>query len=91
MRDELHKQKPWEKECAIVNLNSSSENGSHWVAYCKKDKNVLYFDSFGNLKPPPELCTYFNECNILYNHSPFQSYNATDCGHLCLKFLKANT
>ena len=37
MRDELLKI-PWQHECRIVNFNTSSEPGSHWVAYYKNKK-----------------------------------------------------
>ena len=33
---------------AIVNLDSSNESGSHWVAIAKNNKNIiLVYDSFG--------------------------------------------
>lgn len=74
-------------ETAIVNLNSSNERGSHWVAYKKDDDTVYYFDSFGNLPPPSEILKYMKNCNFKYNYDNFQSINSYNCGHLCLKFL----
>ena len=46
MRDELPKF-PRLQECGIVNFNTSSEPGSHWVAYYKNGRNRIYFDSYG--------------------------------------------
>lgn len=60
MLDKLPK-KPYQYECGIVNLDSSTGPGTHWVAYYKNKRNVKYFDSFGNLKPPLELINYLGE------------------------------
>ena len=56
MRDTLPS-KPQEKECGIVNFNTSFELGSHWVAYYKDSDKRIYFDSFGQV-PPTELQKY---------------------------------
>ncbi|KAJ8939269.1 hypothetical protein NQ318_015227 [Aromia moschata] len=56
MRDSLRSIHPPRRlECAIINLDSTEGPGTHWVAYKKHGDNVLYFDSFGALKPPIEL------------------------------------
>ena len=74
-------------ESAIVNLDSESGTGTHWVAYKKIGKQVDYYDSFGNLQPPLEVQKYFSGCDINFNYNRDQNYNTTNCGHLCLKFL----
>lgn len=51
MRDELPL-RPHKRECGIMNLDSSKESGSHWVAYVKDEDYIEYFNSYGNLKPP---------------------------------------
>lgn len=85
-------QKPFVKECAIVNLDDINGNGTHWVTYIKKGNNILYYDSFGNLPPPYELIRYFgNNCDIKYNYDRDQKFNTFVCGHLCLKFLLNNS
>lgn len=78
-------------ESAIVNLDDSNSTGSHWVAYAKRGHLVIYYDSYGNLRPPPELVRYWNTgsaaatVTVRYNYKRDQKvYN---CGHLCLKFL----
>lgn len=89
MRDDLPK-RVRKYERGIVNLDSINGPGTHWIAYKKIDRKVLYFDSFGNLRPPAELIKYFNSngsCIILYNYNIYQSFNTSNCGHLCLKFL----
>lgn len=85
MRNNLPR-KPHTYECGIVNLDESSGPGTHWVAYYKMNKNIEYFDSFGNLRPPKEIEKYLGK-NILFNHRVYQIYNSVNCGHLCLKFL----
>lgn len=95
MRDSLPA-KPKRNVCAILNLQTSDEDGSHWVTYIKHKNqkykkrnggtNIIYFDSFGDLRPPQELIDYLGP-NIMYNHDSFQDYNTIICGHLCLLFL----
>ncbi|KAJ8981577.1 hypothetical protein NQ317_002605, partial [Molorchus minor] len=59
--------KPRRYESAILNLDSEEGPGTHWVAYKKTGDSILYFDSFGSLKPPIELVHYFNPYKIRYN------------------------
>lgn len=87
MRDDLPK-KPHQNECAIVNLDSMDGPGTHWVAYCKKNNSVYYYDSFGDLPPPLELVNYFGSgTKIFYNYLIYQNFNTFICGQLCLTFL----
>jgi hypothetical protein len=76
-------------ECGIVNLDSSENNGTHWVAYYKNKTHCIYFDSFG-LPAPLELEHYFNQP---YFYQTFQLQDANDyiCGHLCLYVLRGLT
>lgn len=75
-------------ESGIVNLDDVDGPGTHWVAYAKRGDRVVYFDSFGNLRPPKELVRYFGRVKIEYNYASYQSYNQSICGQLCLKFLQ---
>lgn len=88
MRDNLPK-KPKKYECGIINLDSISGSGSHWVAYYKNGSLIKYFDSFGNLQPPKEIIKYLGK-KIVYNYNSYQNYNSFNCGHLCLEFLYKN-
>ena len=95
MRDTLPN-KPCEIECGIVNFDTSHGPGSHWVAYYKKGKERIYFDSYGQ-SILDELSTYLktekekeeDEAVIFRNTDIVQSFNTTICGHLCLYVLKS--
>lgn len=89
MRDSLPN-KIKSKESGIINLDVESGTGTHWTAYSKNNKNIIYFDSYGNLPPPLELIRYFKSnglVKIKYNYDPIQSFNSNQCGQYCLKFL----
>lgn len=91
MRNALPRSGPKTKECAIVNLDDADGPGTHWIAYIKCDKNISYFDSFGDLLPPKELVQYFGRgTRIKYNYQREQDFNTFECGHLCLRFLINN-
>lgn len=90
MRDTLPK-KIKKNESGIINLDTDDGEGTHWVAYTKKNKEIIYFDSYGNLRPPEELIKYFlsdgSLNTIKYNYDSVQNYKSFICGHLCLFFL----
>ena len=85
---------PYKVECAIVNLNTSAERGSHWVCHNKNNKTRIYFDSFGQVTPL-EIQTYLKTKSesgvgvIQRNTDVVQAINTSICGHLCLFVLKA--
>ena len=85
----------WKSETGIINTDDKQNEATHWTAYIKRNKDILYLDSMGNLKPPREVIKYFKSDNsrniIRYNHDRFQEYNTIKCGHMCLKFLYCYT
>ena len=89
MRDELPKTGPWRYEAGVINLDDDDGPGTHWCAYRKAGNMVYYFDSFGNLQPPPEFIKYLGGGShvIRYNHEVYQDFDSFNCGHLCLEFL----
>ena len=77
-------------ECGILNLDNKEGSGTHWTAYKKTRNEAIYFDSYGDLRPPLELIKYLQSngsCNIVYNHQALQTFKTINCGHLCLQFL----
>lgn len=89
MKDDL--QEKIRKNYSIVNLAISSESGTHWIAYIKKNNTGMYFDSYRNLISPSALEKYFHSddslITIKYSQDKYQRDNATNCGQLCLNFL----
>lgn len=85
MMDELRNIKPNDCECAVINLQSSSKNGSHWVAYYKKYNNKYYFCSYGG--PIPVGIKNYLGSPIKCHNFQIQSFNSVECGELCILFL----
>ena len=73
-------------ECGVLNLDSSSGDGTHWVMWFKKGKDKFYFYSYG-VQPPRELIAYLKS-PIFYNSERVQQNGEMFCGHLCLLTLK---
>ena len=96
MRDTLPRQKPHSVECGIVNVNTSSQSGSHWVCYYRNKSNRIYLDSFGQITPV-EIQRYLKTglefgCGreaIQRNTDIVQNANTRVCGHLWLFVLKS--
>ena len=88
MRDEL-KGKAKESECGIVNLNTSSEPGSHWICFYCKGNDRYFFDSFAE-PPPIELLKYLKSDTeftrdhpvIKRNSLTVQHDQSSECGSL---------
>ena len=85
LRDTLPK-RPRKNECGILNLDDTSGNGTHWVAWSKDGDRKNYFDSFG-LQPPREMIGYLGS-PIYYTTEEIQPRDQVFCGHLCLYILK---
>ena len=91
MKDELP-DSPSNVECGVINLENSYQNGSHWTCYFKKNGSTIYFDSYGDAKPPKELVKYVGKDNLWYNEDRVQNYGDPPiCGHLCLIVLEKLT
>lgn len=72
-------------EGVIVNLDSSTGPGTHWVCwYHSKDGDYRYFDPFGNV-PPLELSkvgdSYYSDLDV-------QPIDSTKCGYYSTVVLK---
>ena len=88
MRDALPVDGTYHNESGIINLDNAKGPGTHWVAYAKRGNRAMYFDSFGNLRPPKEVVRLLNVPKIQYNRTPLQTFNQNICGQLCLQFLQ---
>ena len=85
LRDTLPK-KPDLNECVFLNLDLSSDDGTHWVMWFKKGKEKFHFDSYG-VQPLSELIAYLKS-PIFYKSERVQQNGEVFCGHLCLFTLK---
>ena len=85
LRDQLPK-KPRKNECGIMNLDDSSGDGTHYIAWYKQNNNKYYFDGYG-IQPPIEMISYLQK-PIYYNTERIQPDDTVVCGHLCVFVLK---
>ena len=96
MKDTLPAEHPYTVECSIVNFNTHSQPGSHWVCYYRNKDQRIYFDSYGQITPV-EVQRYLKtgpefqrgEEVIQRNTDIVQAPNTVVCGHLCLYVLKS--
>jgi len=87
MRDELKGNVVNGDECLIMNIDESSNDGTHWTCLFIKNKVCYYFDSYGF--PPPieadQYCEKFTD--RYYNTFKIQRPDQVICGHYCIYVL----
>ena len=68
----------------IINLDKSTNGGTHWTCLVVGRGDDLYFDSFGVVSPSQidRLAGRY-----IYSTVDLQDLNATSCGWWCLAFL----
>lgn len=73
---------------AVINLDNSREDGSHWVAYYAPSPGILwYFDSFGAPATAP-LKRFLQRFQWrTQNHCIAQSLTSDVCGEYCIMFI----
>lgn len=71
-----------------IKLDVKRGEKTHWVAHYKKQDEIEYFDGSCDLSPPIKLQKYLKGCNIVYNYTNYQKYNAYICGRFVLTFYK---
>ena len=90
MKDELKNIHPSSYQNYIINLQSSDKgNGTHWMALKIKNKQCVYFDSYGYL-PPEEIITFCKRIkgsHLSYNTKQIQDLSAITCGFFSIAFL----
>ena len=85
MRDELTNMKPTNNECMIINIDHSSNEGTHWTSLFIDNGTSYYFDSYG-FEPTLEVKGYCKEPRY-YNSFEIQKINEVICGHYCIYVL----
>ena len=78
-------------KCGIINFDTFLNKGTHWCCYYI-DEFAEYFDSFG-CPPPEEIKTFLNKSKkqIIYNSFQIQNINSSNCGVLCIIYIKARS
>ena len=88
-RDELVGKKPGGK-FYILNLDESSNPGTHWVACVDFTKAPVYVDPFG-LPPPPEIDRFMhrskNGAKSVYSMAQYQDMTSDNCAYFCVEFI----
>ena len=86
MRDECYL--PETGKGLIVNLESSDENGTHWICFYRSALGIFYEDSFG-VPPIQELVDLCRKerIKLFFNTLQHQALSSDDCGYQCLFFL----
>jgi hypothetical protein len=74
-------------QCVIINIDDSTQSGTHWVGIYKKDNTQYCYDSFGRniVKIIPKL----NQ--LIFKNSDLdaeQDVDEQDCGQRCISWLK---
>ena len=85
MRDELNKLSTTNKQNIIMNLQTSKDEGSHWVTVHKSKDLKYYFDPYGVL-PTKEVYNYLDQ-PFSYNKIQVQPDGTECCGQLSMYFL----
>ena len=84
-RDNIQKIKD---EAYIINLDESSDIGTHWVASYVQNNDVIYFDSFRVEHIPKAFRTFISNKNIKKkNIYRIQAYDSIMCGYFCIGFI----
>ena len=85
MRDELKNKKSTKNECMVINIDHSSNEGTHWTCLFIKNGVSYYFDSYG-FEPTLEVVEYCKEPRY-YSSFPIQKITEVICGHYCIYVL----
>ena len=88
MNDELQNYE-YKTSYFILNLEDSTDIGSHWVSLIIEDGRALYCDSFG-LVPSLEVENWIHKnTNLKYvwNNNIFQDIKSTYCGFFALSHI----
>lgn len=74
----------------IINLDTSDQQGSHWVCiHIDAQEKAEYFDSYGFPPANPSFIKYMQKNSKMwtYNTRSQQSYFSSVCGHYCIVYL----
>ena len=68
----------------VINLDQYANVGTHWIALCVKNNEVVYFDIFGVEHLSKEIKKFIGHKNIKTNIFRLQADNSVLCGCFCI-------
>ena len=73
----------------IINTQTSTEEGEHWIALILTKKYCFYFDSFGLPIINQRIIEYLNPYYTVVRHSDvcIQHFESDKCGEFCIMFV----
>jgi hypothetical protein len=73
----------------VMNMDPSTQDGSHWVSIYIQNGKGEYFDSYGMAPPLEDFVDFLqrNSRTWSYNKQELQSLDSMVCGHYCIWFL----
>ena len=72
----------------VINLDEHKDTGTHWVVlFCKKKKEIVYFDSFGVENAPEEIKKFIGNRNIKTNIFRVQANDSIMYGYFCIGYI----
>lgn len=71
---------------AIINLDKSYKQGSHFVVISNNSRDFYYFDPLGFKCFNVDILNFFlkNNKGVVNNDTPFQSLESNFCGYFCV-------
>ena len=70
----------------VINLDESSDVGTHWIALFMLNNDVTYFDIFGVEHILKYIKAFLGTKNIKSNIFRIQAYDSM-CGYFCIGFI----
>ena len=71
----------------VINLDEYADVGTHWITLYLKNKEVIYFDSFGVEHVPKEIKRFIGHKNIKTNMFRIQAGNSIMCRYFYIGFI----
>ena len=71
----------------VINLDESSDIGTHWVALYVQNNVINNFNSFGVEHVPKEIKEFVKNKDMATNIFRIQAYDPIMCGYFCIGFI----
>jgi hypothetical protein len=88
--DQLYDVTLTNNQSVIINLSTSYEKGSHFIAFKLDENKLIYFDSLCSYILPLEIRDFIlsqHHDEFIYNTIPIQDIESSYCGYYCIGFI----